>query len=301
MNTAKATHEEGSAGSATARLGRIGIWSHELRRGDPGQITDAAAELEELGFGALWIPGAMGGELLNDVSRLLSATRTTTIATGILNIWKHDAREVGEWWRNLSADHKGRLLLGLGVSHGATVGEAYRKPLSAMKDYLAQLGDAGVPRTSLCLAALGPKMVELARDRTAGAHPYMVTPGHTAIARDGLGPHALLAPEQGVVLEPDPARARELARPQVKGYGALANYANSWRRLGFSEQDIASASDRLVDALFACGGVDRITERIDAHFAAGADHVCLQVVGVGHSADAGAMLPAWRQLAAVLR
>lgn len=283
------------------KLGRIGIWSMELRFGEAAAITDAAAELDELGFGALWIPGAMGGDLLIDIDRLLTATRSATIAAGILNIWKHDASEVSAWWRGQIDHNRSRLLLGLGVSHGATVGEAYRKPLSAMKDYLTRLSDDGVPGSALCLAALGPKMIELARDRTAGAHPYLVTPEHTAHARAALGNGPLLAPEQGVVLHSDRAQAREIARPFVRGYGQLENYANSWRRLGFSEDDIGNTSDRLVDALFACGDEKVIADRVNAHFAAGADHVCLQAVtanAVGH--EIGAVLPVWRRLAQAL-
>lgn len=286
---------------AAARLGRIGIWSMELRDGDPSEVVDAAAELDELGYGTLWIPGAMGGGLLSDTSRLLSATSNATIATGILNIWMHDAREVAAWWRDLPEHHRSRFLLGLGVSHGATIGDAYRKPLSAMTEYLENLSGEGFPSEDICLAALGPKMLELARDRTAGAHPYLVTPEHTATARAVLGTGPFLAPEQGVVLESDPQRARDIARPFVKGYGQLENYANSWRRLGFSEEDIATTSDRLVDALFAWGDENRIAERINAHFAAGADHVCLQVVGPRPGvADIGALRPAWRSLAKAL-
>ena len=182
------------------RLGRIGVWSLELRFGDPGQAADAAAELDELGFGALWIPGGVGGNVLGDIDRLLSATRNTVLATGILNIWKHDAREIGEWWRAQPAARKERVLLGLGVSHGPLIGDTYRKPLAAMDAYLTQLFAEGLPATHLCLAALAPKMLELSRDRTAGTHPYLVTPEHSAMARELLGPNALLAPEQGVVL-----------------------------------------------------------------------------------------------------
>lgn len=284
------------------KLGQIGIWSSQLRHGDSGEVADAAAELDELGFGALWIPGEMSGDLLSHVDRLLDATRTTTIATGILNIWMHEAKDVGAWWRGLPADQSARFLLGLGVSHGAIGGEAYRKPLSAMKDYLAKLSAEGIPSGKMCLAALGPKMLELARERTAGAHPYLVTSEHTAIARDALGPGPLLAPEQFVVLEENSARARDLARPFVKGYSQLANYANSWRRLGFSEDDIAQTSDRLVDALFAWGDAGWIAERVNAHLAAGADHVCMQVIVPARSGaqDVVALRPAWRALAQAL-
>jgi probable F420-dependent oxidoreductase len=273
----------------------------ELRFGDPGKVAEAAAELDDLGYGALWIPGAMGGDLLADTGRLLAATRRMTIATGILNIWMHDADEVAAWWSELPDDHRQRFLLGLGVSHGATVGEAYRKPLTAMSQYLDRLSANDLPSQAMCLAALGPKMLELARDRTAGAHPYLVTPEHTAAARASLGEGPLVAPEQGVVLESDPERARAIARPYVKGYGQLANYANSWRRLGFSDEDIATTSDRLVDALFAWGDPAAIAARVEAHFKAGADHVCLQVMSDRPgSNDVEALRPAWRVLAEAL-
>ncbi|GGA36655.1 LLM class F420-dependent oxidoreductase [Sphingomonas psychrolutea] len=288
--------------AATPRIGRIGIWSMELRFGDRVETAEAASELDELGYGALWIPGATGGELLSDLSHLLPATRSATIASGILNIWKHDAKDVARWWHALPDDQRARFLLGLGVSHGEAVGAAYAKPLTAMKAYLDQLSDAGVPGDAIVLAALGPKMTELARDRTAGAHPYLVTPEHTAIARASLGPGPILAPEQGVVLDADPARARDLARPYVRGYGRLENYANSWRRLGFTDDDIACTSDRLVDAVFACGDADAISARVDAHFNAGADHVCLQVVGTATPGahDLSALRPVWRRLADAL-
>lgn len=286
--------------SNTPRIGKIGIWSMEMRRGD-AETTDAAAELDELGYGALWVPGAMGGELLRDISGLLAATKTMTVATGILNIWMHEVSDVGQWWHALPPAQRQRLLLGLGVSHGVMVGEAYKKPLSAMKAYLAKLAEEGLPPEQICLAALGPKMLELARDQTAGAHPYLVTPEHTASARQALGDGPFLAPEQGVVLEPNLARALDIARPYVKGYGQLANYANNWRRLGFSDEDIANTSDSLVDAVFACGDEQRIAERINAHFDAGADHVCLQVVGPNPTApDFGALRQDWRKLAKAL-
>lgn len=287
--------------AVTAQIGRIGIWSAELRSGGDAEVAEAAAELDALGFGALWIPGEMKPDMPADLDRLLAATRNTTIASGIINIWLDPAAEVGAWWRALSPQHAERLLLGLGVSHGATVGEAYRKPLTAMRGYLDQLAAESVPAERTCLAALGPKMIELARDRTAGAHPYLVTPEHTGAAREALGQGPLLAPEQGVVFDPDPARARDLARPYVRGYGQLENYANSWRRLGFSDDDIANCSDRLTDALFACGDIDVIAARVDAHIAAGADHVCLQVVTprIGEP-NFAALRPVWRSLAEAL-
>jgi len=288
--------------TTTPAIGRVGIWSMELRFGDRSETAEAAAELDELGYGALWVPGATGGDLLGDLSHLLAATRTTTIASGILNIWKHEPPEIAHWWNALPDDQRHRFLLGLGVSHGEAVGEAYAKPLAAMNSFLDRLADQGVPSSVIVLAALGPKMTELARDRTAGAHPYLVTPEHTAISRAALGDGPILAPEQGVVLDADRGRARDLARPYVQGYGRLENYANSWRRLGFTDDEIAGSSDRLVDAVFACGDASVIAARVDAHFAAGADHVCVQVVGAAApgSNDIGALRPVWRALAEIL-
>ncbi|HEX7853344.1 MAG TPA: LLM class F420-dependent oxidoreductase [Sphingobium sp.] len=282
-------------------IGRIGIWSMAMRFGDKGQAAEAVAELDELGYGALWVPGGIGGDLTGDLERLLSASSRITLASGILNVWKHEAVDVAAWWKGLSAEHQGRVLLGLGVSHSHIVGDDYAKakPLSVMRDYLDKLSGAGVPADALCLAALGPKMLELARDRTAGVHPYLVTPEHSALAREAVGPGKLVAPEQGVVLESDPVKARELARGALAQYQAYPNYRNSWLRLGFTEQEIDSASDRLVDALFAWGTVEAIKERVDAHFAAGADHVCLQVI-TGQGLNVDAERPAWRELAAAL-
>ncbi len=282
-------------------IGRIGIWSMEMRFGDHGQAGEAIAELDELGYGALWMPGGIGGDLTGDVDRLLSASSRITIASGILNIWKHEPADVAAWFKALPADAQGRVLLGLGVSHSHIVGEAYAniKPLAAMRDYLDKLTDEGMPGDSLCLAALGPKMLELAGQRTAGVHPYLVTPEHTAVAREALGTDKLVAPEQGVVLESDPAKARELARKALSQYQTYPNYRNNWLRLGFSDAEIDSGSDALVDALFAWGSVETIKTRVDAHFAAGADHVCLQVI-TGAGLDVAAALPAWRELAAAL-
>jgi probable F420-dependent oxidoreductase len=282
------------------RLGRIGIWSLELRFGNPSEVAEAATELDELGFGAIWIPGGVGGDLLADVDRLLSATLRAVIGTGILNIWKHQPEEVCAWWLKLSDDRQARVLLGLGVSHGPLIGDTYRKPLAAMRNYLMLLSERDLPSTALCLAALGPKMLELARDQTAGAHPYLVPPAHSAMARKILGSDALLAPEQGVVLESDPARVREIGRQAIEQYLRFPNYVNNWRRLGFSEDEISNVSDRLIDALFASGEPERIAERVDAHLAAGADHVCLQVITGAPRPDVGAARVAWRKLAAAL-
>jgi probable F420-dependent oxidoreductase len=285
---------------ARTRLGPIGIWSLELRFGDSSRSADAAAELDELGFGALWIPGGVGGDVLGSADKLFGATRNAVIATGIINIWKHDAREIGEWWRARHAHYRQRVMLGLGVSHGPLIGDSYRKPLGAMRAYLADLSTQGVPAMNMCLAALRPGMLSLARELTAGAHPYLVTPDHTVLARTALGPDALLAPEQGVLLETDPRRARDTARLALKHYRHLPNYVASWQRLGFTEDDITTLSDRLIDGLFAWGNVAAIAERVEEHLAAGADHVCLQVISDSPRPDVDAMRPAWRELAAAL-
>lgn len=279
------------------QTGRIGIWSMELRFGDPGEIAEAAAELDELGFGAIWVPGGVGGDVTGDLDRLLAATSRATIATGIINIWKHEPAEIAGWWKALPAEHQARILLGIGVSHGPLIGEAWKKPLAATRDWLDGVTAEGQPAETLCVAALGPKMLELSRDLTAGAHPYLITPEHTATAREILGPGKLLAPEQGVILETDPSRARELATEALTHYRRLPNYVNSWRRLGFTQDEIDNVAPRLLDAIFAWGSAEQIAERVNAHLAAGADHVCLQVIGAGSAAGAR---PAWRELAGVL-
>ncbi|MET0241704.1 MAG: TIGR03620 family F420-dependent LLM class oxidoreductase [Sphingobium sp.] len=286
---------------AKTDIGRIGIWSMEARFGDPAQAADAVAELDELGYGALWVPGGMGGDLTGDLDRLLAASSRITIASGILNIWKHDAADVANWWKALPEDHRSRVLLGLGVSHSHIVGDDYakQKPLAAMRAYLDALNAEDMPGEALCLAALGPKMLLLARDRTAGVHPYLVTPEHSAIARRAVGPDRLVAPEQGVVLETDPDKARALARTALDHYRGYPNYRNSWTRLGFSKAEIDAMSDRLVDALFAWGDMAAIAARVNAHLEAGADHVCIQVI-TGAGTNVEAARPAWRELAAAL-
>lgn len=280
-------------------IGRIGIWSLELRFGDPGEAGEAAAELDELGYGAIWFPGGIGGDVTGDFSRLLSATKRATLATGIINIWKHEPEEIADWWHGLSDDHKARALLGLGISHGPLIGESWGKPIAVTRDYVERLTALGVPADSQCLAALGPKMVALSGELTAGAHPYLVTPEHSQIARQILGAGKLLAPEQGVVLETDPARARELARGAVDHYRGLPNYRTNWHRLGIADEDIESMSDSFIDKIFAWGSLERIAERVKQHLSAGADHVCLQVISP-QGAGMSKQREAWRSLAAAL-
>ena len=275
-------------------LSGTGIWSFELRHHDPAEIADAAAELEALGFSAVWIPD-IGGDVYTAVERLLGATTTMTVATGILNIWMHEAEEVAARRASWSADWQERFLLGLGVSHAPLIGDAFAKPMDVTRAYLDALDAAGVPQSARALAALGPKMLGLARDRTAGAHPYLVTPEHTAMAREALGDGPLLLVEQGVVLGTDPDIARMVARQTLANYLALPNYCNNWRRLGFTEEDLANGgSDRLVDEIIAWGDVDTVAARIAEHRAAGADHVCIQVHVAANSPMPRAL---WRDLA----
>ncbi len=277
-------------------LGRIGVWSMELRFGEAKQAAKAAAELDELGYGALWIPGGVGGDITADIDRLLDATTHATIATGILNIWMHDPAEIAAWWKALPDARQERVLLGLGVSHAHLVGEAYERPLAAMTSYLDRLDAEGLPAEARCLAALGPKMQALARERSAGIHPYLISPEHTKSAREVLGPGSLLAPEQGIVLDSDPASAREKARGALSHYVQYPNYRNSWLRLGFSVEEIDAMSDRLVDSLFGWGDQAAIMERFDRHWSEGADHVCVQAI-TGKGMDLDAPLEVWRAMA----
>lgn len=260
------------------KLGRIGIWSLELRVDETGEKLEAATELDALGVPSIWIPGAFGGDITGDVDRLLDATRSATIATGIINIWRHEPADIAGWWQALPADRQARVLLGLGVSHEAIIGEAYVRPLAKMEDWLGQITAAGVPPHAMCIAALRPKMLALAAQGTAGSHPYNVDVAHTRIARAALGPGKLLAPEMGAILETDRDRVREIAAANVAGYRQLPNYRNQWVDLGYSEEDIETVSDRLIDGLFASGTPEQVRAKAEEHLAAGADHVCVQVL-----------------------
>ncbi|HZC07891.1 MAG TPA: LLM class F420-dependent oxidoreductase [Ktedonobacterales bacterium] len=265
------------------QLGRIGIWSSAFWT-EREDAQGAARELERLGYGALWFPNR--DEAFDRARELLDATRQIVVATGIVNIWTHPAEQAAAAHHALTQAHPGRFLLGLGVSHAHLVdhGQAgrYRKPVERMLSYLDALDTATpapVPADERILAALGPRMLDIARTRSAGAHPYLTTVEHTRQARAALGAGPLLAPEQGVVLATDPTEARRIARLHLARYLQAPNYANNWRRLGFTEEDIADGgSDRLVDALIAWGDVDAIRARVAAHVEAGADHVCLQAL-----------------------
>ncbi len=280
-----------------------GVWSSQLRYGDRAEAHDAAAELDELGYRALWVPD-IGGDVFGVLAGLLDATKRTVIATGILNLWMHEPSQVAEARSSLDARHPGRLLLGIGVSHAPLVDAAtdatYAKPYQKMVEYLDALdaADPPVPVEGRVLAALGPKMLALAASRARGAHPYLAPPQNTQRARAALGDGPLLCPEQPVVLERDPSVARGIARQHLAGYLPLPNYANNLRRAGFDDDDIAhGGSDGLVDALVAWGDEQAIVDRVQAHRDAGADHVCVQVL----TADL-AQFPReqWRQLAPAL-
>lgn len=283
-------------------FGRIGIWSgalHASRVDDAGRaaIVEAATELEELGYGTLWMGGSPSPD---DAAALVTATRTVTVATGILSIWEHGAEEVAARVAEVDAGARDRLVLGLGVSHDK-LAPRYAKPYSAMVEYLDALDEAVPPLGGgqRVLAALGPKMLRLAADRSLGAHPYLVTAEHTAEAREALGPDALLAPELSVVLDPDLDRARTTARGMLELYLQLPNYTDNLLRLGFAEDDFADGgSVRLLDALFALGDADRVRARAGEYFDAGADHIALQAVTASEG-RAGLTRAAWRELASI--
>lgn len=285
------------------RVSGVGVWSSQLRYGDPAEVAEAAAELEELGYGALWIPD-VGGPVFDAVRALLAATRNTVVATGILNLWMHAPEEVAASYAALPDGQRERFLMGIGVSHAPLVDAAeqgrYRKPLAAMTTFLDGLDAAAqpVPADARVLAALGPKMLALAAERSQGAHPYLVTPEHTRQAREALGDGPLVLPEQTVILCSTAEEARAIGVDWLRHYLDLPNYANSIRRLGFTEEDITTASQPLFDALIAWGDETAIKHRIDAHRTAGADHVCIQVL----TSDLGKFpREEWRRLAPALR
>ncbi len=293
---------EPSAAAAALNLGPVGIWSAPIRFAPGGAGINAAPELERSGFSAIWVPGGVDDGVLKTLDALLTATSTIRVGSGILNIWKHDPADVAAWWKGQSPQRQKRIILGLGVSHGPLIGESYQHPLAKMRIFLDGLQAAGMPLDHVCLAALGPKMLELAGQRTAGAHPYLVSVRHTAFARKALGARALLAPEQGVVLERSPSKAREIARESLRQYARLPNYTNNWLRDGFTQQDIDSLSDPLVDSLIAWGDIDAVAARVDEQLAAGADHVCLQVMTEGGMrAPLADHVTVWQQLAKLSR
>jgi probable F420-dependent oxidoreductase len=254
-------------------LGRFGSFGR-------GVTPQQAKEIESLGYGAVWVGGSPPAELAW-VEPILEATTTLQVATGIVNIWTAAAKPVAESFHRIDKAYPGRFLLGIGVGHPEAHSE-YRKPadaLAALASYLDQLDELGVPANRRVVAALGPRVLKLSAERSAGAHPYLTTPEHTAQARELLGPSAFLAPEHKVVLTTDADKARSVGRRALDIYFNLANYRNNWKRLGYSEEEVARpGSDRLVDALVAYGTPDAIAARLKQHLDAGADHVPVQVL-----------------------
>ncbi|MDH6287496.1 MULTISPECIES: LLM class F420-dependent oxidoreductase [Rhodococcus] len=275
----------------TPQLGQFGVWRHA-----GGLAPDVGAAIESAGYGAIWIGGSPPADL--DVAeRLLDATSTITVATGIVNIWTAPADEVATSFHRLEARHPGRFLLGIGVGHPEQPGLNYSKPYAALVEYLDALDAAGVPAGRRVLAALGPKVLELSAARAAGAHPYLTTPQHTREARELLGPGPVIAPEQKVVLDTDPERARPIGRSAVENpYLHLRNYVNNLKRLGYTDEQIENGgSDDLIDALAAHGDTQYVAGRLREHLDAGADHVAIQVLPAGDDP-----VPALRELAGAL-
>ena len=289
-------------------LGRIGVWSFALETIPADEEREAVAEIESLGYRAIWIPEAVDSrEVFSHASWILSGTQRVAVASGIANIWARDPSAMANGWRMLSDAYPGRFVLGIGVSHASSVarrGGSYERPYSAMRAYLDAMerasSSAPEPETTprLILAALGPKMLELAAERAHGVHPYFVPVEHTAFARQRLGPGPVLAVEQTVVLESDPAQARRVARGFALDYLQTENYVRNLRRVGWTDGDVVGqGSDALIDAVIAWGDVDRVASRVRQHLEAGADHVCVQVVAED---ELDPCLPQLRELAPAL-
>lgn len=258
-------------------MGAVGIWAPWWLWEQEGErLGETAAELEELGFGTLWV--ANGPGMLQTASRLLKATERLTVATGIVNIWVHPAEEVAAAYRQVEQEHPGRFLLGLGNGPREAAQWAL-SPYRELTQYLDQLDAAGVPDHARMVAAVGPRMLGLAEARSSGAHPFLGTAEHTAQAREAMGDGPLLAPELKVVLESDPATARAIARQALEFYLTKRGYSGNLRRLGFTDEDLTGGgSDRLVDAVVAWGDLDTVGKRIAEYHQAGADHVAVQLL-----------------------
>lgn len=284
-------------------LGPVGIWQGVLDAHPAGVVRDVVAELDEAGWPTMWIPETVSRDPFVSAAIMLEATTNMQVATGIASIWARDAMTTSNASLTLNEAYNGRFILGLGVSHHTLTEwvrkHDYSKPLTKMREYLAQM-DASMfhgvkpeQPTMRLLAALGPKMLELSATAADGAHPYFVPVEHTEIARTVIGPDAYLATEQMVVLETDPSKAREIARSHMAVYLGLPNYANNLMRLGYTEEELTNADDRVVDAIVAWGTLDDVLDRVKAHHDAGANHVCIQVL----EADRAAVpLDAWRAI-----
>jgi len=277
---------------ARDHLGRFGVW-----RASALVTPEVAADLERLGYGTLWLGGSPDGDLRH-AEELIEATSTLTLATSIVNMWKDDARTVAASFARIEANHPGRFLLGVGAGHPEATQE-YANPYDTLAGYVDVLLGNGVPADSLVLAALGPRVLRLAAERTAGAIPYLVTPEHTRQARAILGAGKVLAPEQKAVLETDPQRARAIGRPRVqRPYLGLVNYTSNLRRLGWSEEDLSDGgSDALIDSLAAWGTGDEVAAKLNEHLEAGADHVAVQLL----TASDDELTDGYRRLAEALR
>ncbi|MET0148008.1 MAG: LLM class F420-dependent oxidoreductase [Acidimicrobiales bacterium] len=288
-------------------LGRVGLWTFFLDLQPAERVRDLVPEIEAMGWGCVWVPEAVNRDAMVNSALLLSASTTLNIGTGIASIWGRDPMTTAASLKSLSEAWPGRFVLGLGVSHQPMVdhirGQDYTKPFTKMRDYLAAMDAAlymsPAPETThVVLAALGPKMLELSATAADGAHPYFVPVEHTVVAREHLGPDALLAPEQAVVLSTDADEARRVARGHMATYLNLPNYTNNLRRFGWGDEDLADGgSDRLVDAIVAWGDEQAVLDRVAAHHERGADHVALQVLPLD-----GASVPMddWRRLATAL-
>jgi len=286
-----------SCGRAVATdLGPIGVWWNGSWDADEASLADVASELESLGYGALWSSGLFEPGLAPHFASLLGATDRLKVASGIVSIWATEPDELSLAVAELEERYPGRFLLGLGTSHADLV-QGYERPLARMVAFLDALDMSPTPPRRRVLAALRPRMLDLAARRSAGAHPYLVPVEHTAVARSTMGPDPVLAPEVAVVLERDPSRARTLAREFVARRIGRPNYAENLRALGYDDDDLAGGgSDRLVDALVSWGDSAAIAERVHEHLDAGADHVCVQVVADQRSFP----LAAYRELAPAL-
>lgn len=289
-------------------LGRIGLWTHDFDLQPMAKAQEAIAEVEEMGYGAVWVPEATIREPFASTALLLSATKKMVLATGIASLHARTAQTMQAGWKTLTEAFPDRFLLGIGVSHAPMVQGVhkgnYDKPYSTMVEYLDAMDKgiffAAAPSTApqRVLAALGPKMLKLAAERGAGAHPYFTPVEHTAFARETMGTGALLAPELAVVLETDATKAREIARKYMTTYTRLPNYTNNLKRFGFTEDEITKQEDRLVDAIVAWGSLDTVVAAVKGHLNAGADHVCIQVL-----TDKPGTLPMreWQELADATR
>lgn len=294
--------------AAVVDIGHVGIWTSALDAEPVPAVREAVLEVEELGYGAVWVPESVRREVIANSAVLLAATTSMVVATGIANLWARDAIAMSNAQKTLTAAYPERFLLGIGVSHApfvqANVAQTYGKPFSTMVNYLDRMDAAPYEAAPLpvdtvrVLGALGPKMVELSGRRASGAHTYFVPPEHTADSRARLGEEALLCPELAVILETDRLLARDIARKHMATYLKLPNYRNNLLRLGFTEDDLLlPGSERLVDALVARGDEEAVRARVREHLDAGASHVCIQVLADGNS---GLPMSQWRRLAPAL-